>query len=296
MIVQAGWNDIGEEDFKNIAKEAEKQAKLAKLVEDDEEEEEEEEEEEGAESEVVGSTPFLENDSTEVEIQIRKSEISDQEINSILCSFSCLFLFLNSFLCSFSCLFLFLYLFSYIVNFIFVFLQFSLYVGAALANIRVIVQAGWNDIGEEDFKNIAKEAEKQAKLAKLVEDDEEEEEEEEEEGAESEVVGSTPFLENDGTEVEIQIRKSEISDQEMNSIEQKQKKMNKTMNNGRKSFHLKSTSSNSNGVWTAAKDALLIGACPHSWLFKMVAAVVHHGGAGMVSCVERHKMIDIGMD
>ena len=161
----------------------------------------------------------------------------------------------------------------------------------------MIVQAGWNDIGEEDFKNIAKEAEKQAKLAKLVEDDEEEEEEkEEEEGVESEVVGSTPFLENDSTEVEIQIRKSEMSGQELNSIEQKQKKMNKTMNNGRKSFHLKSASSNSNGVWTAAKDALLIGACPHSWLFKMVAAVVHHGGAGMVSCVERHKMIDIGMD
>ena len=33
-------------------------------------------------------------------------------------------------------------------------------------------------------------------------------------------------------------------------------------------------------AWTAACDALLIGSCPHSWLFNQVAAVVHHGGAG----------------
>lgn len=33
--------------------------------------------------------------------------------------------------------------------------------------------------------------------------------------------------------------------------------------------------------WSAAKDALFIGPCPHDWLFQRVAGVVHHGGAGM---------------
>jgi hypothetical protein len=32
--------------------------------------------------------------------------------------------------------------------------------------------------------------------------------------------------------------------------------------------------------WSAAKDALFIGPCPHDWLFQRVAGVVHHGGAG----------------
>ena len=32
--------------------------------------------------------------------------------------------------------------------------------------------------------------------------------------------------------------------------------------------------------WRADRDAVLIGACPHAWLFERVAAVVHHGGAG----------------
>jgi len=32
--------------------------------------------------------------------------------------------------------------------------------------------------------------------------------------------------------------------------------------------------------WTATKFAFLVGPCPHSWLFKHVDAVVHHGGAG----------------
>lgn len=32
--------------------------------------------------------------------------------------------------------------------------------------------------------------------------------------------------------------------------------------------------------WKASKDALMIGPCPHSWLFQHVAAVIHHGGAG----------------
>ena len=187
----------------------------------------------------------------------------------------------------------------------------------------MIVQAGWNDISEEDFKTIATEAEKQTKLAKLVEDDEEEEEDDEEkekeeeeveeddegkekekeeeeeeedeeeevedgEGDELEILGSRDFLEDDSHESEIQKGELRILNQEMTSNEKKQKKMNISKNNGRKTTPhlLESESSSSSGVWTAAQDALLIGACPHSWLFKMVAAVVHHGGAGMVTSVD----------
>lgn len=32
--------------------------------------------------------------------------------------------------------------------------------------------------------------------------------------------------------------------------------------------------------WSALKDALFMGPCPHDWLFGQVNAVVHHGGAG----------------
>lgn len=35
--------------------------------------------------------------------------------------------------------------------------------------------------------------------------------------------------------------------------------------------------------WIAERDACLIDACPHTWLFPHVAAVVHHGGAGTTS-------------
>ncbi len=33
-------------------------------------------------------------------------------------------------------------------------------------------------------------------------------------------------------------------------------------------------------AWSAASDAFFMGPCPHTWLFKQVDAVVHHGGAG----------------
>jgi UDP:flavonoid glycosyltransferase YjiC (YdhE family) len=31
-------------------------------------------------------------------------------------------------------------------------------------------------------------------------------------------------------------------------------------------------------------NVLYLGDCPHEWLFKRVAAVVHHGGAGTTAC------------
>ena len=35
-------------------------------------------------------------------------------------------------------------------------------------------------------------------------------------------------------------------------------------------------------TWNAQRDAILIGPCPHTWLFQKVKAVCHHGGAGRV--------------
>ena len=79
---------------------------------------------------------------------------------------------------------------------------------------------------------------------------------------------------------ELQIPNEEVEDFNFDNRTQKEKKNVINMNDS-KSNRVKSPVTNSSGVWTAALDALLIGACPHSWLFKMVAAVVHHGGAGM---------------
>ena len=38
----------------------------------------------------------------------------------------------------------------------------------------------------------------------------------------------------------------------------------------------------------ATSNVLYIRDCPHEWLFKHVAAVVHHGGAGTTACGLRH--------
>jgi hypothetical protein len=45
-------------------------------------------------------------------------------------------------------------------------------------------------------------------------------------------------------------------------------------------FHGKNPSEHSPVSWIAENDAILIGSCPHSWLFTRVCGVVHHGGAG----------------
>eukprot|EP01034_Spumella_vulgaris_P023338 gene23338-29550_t len=40
--------------------------------------------------------------------------------------------------------------------------------------------------------------------------------------------------------------------------------------------------------WSAQSDAFFMGPCPHSWLFKQVDAVVHHGGAGTTAAGLRY--------
>ena len=169
--------------------------------------------------------------------------------------------------------------------------------GAALANVRVIVQAGWSDISEEEFKNIAKEAEKQARLALLVDQEEEDEEEEAEEAEDAEE-------EEEGQKVYKGVKGEGEGDGERGDGES----IESSASASHPAYHplppliptcppvppppnppsYPTSTSTRNppskaskpSTWTASKDALLIGACPHSWLFERVAAVVHHGGAG----------------
>jgi hypothetical protein len=128
-----------------------------------------------------------------------------------------------------------------------------------LAGVRVIVQAGWSDINAEQFLIIAKEAEKQAKLALLVDEDEDEDED------------------NSNLDKDIEdrnITKSTSKNDMKNDMNSRNSGGNLSQKRGVKVSH-----------WNAERDSLLIGSCPHSWLFDRVGAVVHHGGAGSDSVV-----------
>lgn len=37
-----------------------------------------------------------------------------------------------------------------------------------------------------------------------------------------------------------------------------------------------------------SENIMLLGDCPHEWLFQHVAAVIHHGGAGTTACGLRY--------
>ena len=150
--------------------------------------------------------------------------------------------------------------------------------GAALAGVRVIVQAGWSEISQEEFSNISKEAEKQARLSILLDEDEEESDENE--------VENSSNLKN--------LTTSEEENIHFDTPRKKRKETNtgtKTNKNEKtdiKNVHevpLKSTILKIKSPWRACKDSLLIGSCPHSWLFGRVGAVVHHGGAGNIADV-----------
>ena len=136
----------------------------------------------------------------------------------------------------------------------------------------MIVQAGWSDINAEQFLIIAKEAEKQAKLALLVDEDEDEDEEDADEnhddklGNNSEEIGPLQSISKNDI-------KSELSSRNNNNNR-----------GGGGGGYLNQSKGKSKGpkvsLWNAERDSLLIGSCPHSWLFDRVGAVVHHGGAG----------------
>lgn len=130
-----------------------------------------------------------------------------------------------------------------------------------MAGVRVIVQAGWSDINAEQFLIIAKEAEKQAKLALLVDEDEDEDENEDDS--------------NLGKDIEDRNISRSTSKNDMRyDMNSRNSGGNLSQKRGVKVSH-----------WNAERDSLLIGSCPHSWLFDRVGAVVHHGGAGSISVV-----------
>ena len=119
------------------------------------------------------------------------------------------------------------------------------------------------------------EAEKQARLSTLLD---EEEEENEEDGIEN-----SPNLNNSATNKEENINDSNKNENIMYNATQntntETKTNDKTDNKNMNEMPLKSTIKT---PWRATNDSLLIGSCPHSWLFGRVGAVVHHGGAGNV--------------
>ena len=136
-----------------------------------------------------------------------------------------------------------------------------------MAGVRVIVQAGWSDINAEQFLIIAKEAEKQAKLALLVDEDEDEDEDDSDLGKDIE---------------ERDILKSASKNDMRNDMNSRNSGGgNLSQKRGVKVSH-----------WNAERDSLLIGSCPHSWLFDRVGAVVHHGGAGSDSVVVLCCVVD----
>ena len=135
------------------------------------------------------------------------------------------------------------------------FITYQSFSGVALAGVRVIVQAGWSDINAEQFLIIAKEAEKQAKLALLVDEDEDEDDQ-------NDNLGKADIEESS---ISKPTSKSDVK----NDLNARCNGSNLNHGKGQKV-----------SLWNAERDSLLIGSCPHSWLFDRVGAVVHHGGAG----------------
>ena len=131
------------------------------------------------------------------------------------------------------------------------------------------MQAGWSDINAEQFLIIAKEAEKQAKLALLVDEDEDEEDDEDD-------VGDSKGKDMNDRNLSQSTSKNDIKSD---------------FNDRNSGNNLNQRKGSKVSLWSAERDSLLIGSCPHSWLFDRVGAVVHHGGAGkrMSQCL--HSMV-----
>ena len=89
----------------------------------------------------------------------------------------------------------------------------NLLIGAALVNIKIILQNGWSALTPDIFRALA--------------------------------------------------QKAEVTAQKINDIDM-----------------IDETASVDTHPWRASDDCLFIGPVPHSYLFNVVDAVVHHGGAG----------------
>jgi len=175
--------------------------------------------------------------------------------------------------------------------------------GAAVAGIRVLVQAGWSAVTPEKFKELAEAAQQSARLIR-----------------EAEACGcgdESEIFPND--EAEVSGASSSSSSHAKQQTKTKGttstwfKQMGQVLGSAAAVFTAQSDSRSKSALtkvgkdeaasvavataevfewegsfsvasndfaWSATQDAFLTGPCPHSWLFKQVAAVVHHGGAG----------------
>ena len=158
--------------------------------------------------------------------------------------------------------------------------------GAALANVRVVVQAGWSEekITRADFLAIARDAQRKAWLAHLA--DQEEEDDDEQSG----MVDGTEEEDSDDDGRRGRLGSGLRKGQNRLSVSYKPGYGSNVRGSGIREGHMgdngvrdsnmRDSGMNARGRWQADRDAVLIGSCPHSWLFQRVAAVVHHGGAG----------------
>jgi hypothetical protein len=152
------------------------------------------------------------------------------------------------------------------------------------------VQAGWSEISEEEFSVLAIEAEKQARLAVLAEEEEEEEEEEEDSNSDADSDINRKRKEEEDL---INNSNSETSDSDSGMHINNDRTAHTQPNRSDHTHNTGAITGTSTlppkalppkrAPWSAHRDSLLIGSCPHSWLFGRVGAVVHHGGAGRVT-------------
>lgn len=119
-------------------------------------------------------------------------------------------------------------------------------VAVSCPRARVIVQSGWTALSQAQFNDICTEAEKKARFMR---------------GAHSCASVAT-------------IAAPSAVDASLIFSSPSHSKHPGEVKDGECSLNDRSDN------WTADQDALLIGPCDHNWLFPLVSAAIHHGGAG----------------
>jgi UDP:flavonoid glycosyltransferase YjiC (YdhE family) len=112
---------------------------------------------------------------------------------------------------------------------------------SALSNSRVIIQSGWSAFSADDLVSVIAEVEYELSKQKL-------QDEAVNIATEQQLIGEAPHIANNSARTQ-SFAQGVFDQQDLKNH------------------------------WTS-DDVLLIGPCPHEWLFDQVSGVVHHGGAG----------------
>ena len=151
----------------------------------------------------------------------------------------------------------------------------------------MVVQAGWSEekITRADFLAIARDAQRKAWLAHLA--DQEEEDDDEQSGL---IDGTEEEEDDDGDGRRGRLGSGLRQGQNRLPVSHRPGYGGNVRGSGirdsgvweghMRDSDMRDSDMHARGRWQADRDAVLIGSCPHSWLFQRVAAVVHHGGAG----------------